>query len=693
MTIESIRQNGLILALTVGYCLMAAFPSTLSGNGGPENVLVVVNANQPTSLAIANHYVQLRGIPAVNVVYLDSVPDGRDCSLVQFRQLIGDPVIQAIEDRKLGDHIDYVTFSTDFPTMVSCPALLDALKEKAKIPEGGAGAFKAEASTSSLMAFYLYSRNDDPSVLLLDTNWYMSQDRGDPLRQPFVELEQARYESGVEALASRNFEAAVRTFTELADRHPMQVAAKYQLARALAQSNRASEAIAVLKRTVAAGWVYREFTRDDAMLVALDNELEFQELLVAMPDSEYGRMPTRGFSSQYFWGPNGWPNSQPGQGKRILLTTMLGVAGGTRGCTRQQIMDQLSRSVAADCTLPIGIFYFAQNGDVRTKARQDQFLPAIAELAALGYKGIIGGGREPQNLKNILGATLGSSKADWLNSGSLFAPGAICDNLTSHGGRLQDNGTQTPLTHFLKLGAAGSSGTVTEPLAIANKFAHARIHVHYVRGCNLAESYYQSVFGPFQLLIVGDPLCQPWARRPEFEVTGIADGMSMTDSIEIGLAPSPNGPGISRYEMYVDGRKATDVPGNDTSIRISSEGLADGFHEIRIVAVDNTLIGTRSGKRYAVTSGRAKRVVQLKIEGPATYQLARSVLVSASSNFGDKIEIRQNTRVVATIDGNAGEARIDCFKLGIGRSTLQAAVLEGEKFVLSQPVSIEINPD
>ena len=76
---------------------------------------------------------------------------------------------------------------------------------------------------------------------------------------------------------------------------------------------------------------------------------------------------------------------------------------------------------------------------------------------------------------------------------------------------------QTPLSEFLRYGAAGASGTVIEPYAIPEKFPSPQIHVHYARGCTLAEAYYQSVHGPAQFLIVGDPLCRPWATIPVVE--------------------------------------------------------------------------------------------------------------------------------------------------------------------------------
>ena len=88
----------------------------------------------------------------------------------------------------------------------------------------------------------------------------------------------------------------------------------------------------------------------------------------------------------------------------------------------------------------------------------------------------------------------------------------IADQLV---GRFRPEADQTPISELLRYGAAGSSGTVNEPFAIQNKFPYAMVQVHYARGCTLAESFYQSVYGPYQLIVVGDPLCRPWANIPD----------------------------------------------------------------------------------------------------------------------------------------------------------------------------------
>ncbi len=668
---------------------LATITATAQAGGGPENVLLVVNAAEPISLAVANHFIHLRQIPAINVVYLDRVPEGRQCAFELFRDRIGNEIVQAMEQRKIIGQIDIIVFSTNFPTAVNCAGHLETLKQQVRLPKETL--FNPVVSTNSLMMFYLYAVNGDPSFLAMDANWYMSPRSADVLTQPFRGEQQEIWQQGIAALQTGDNEAAIGIFSKVIAEHPLQVAGFYQLARALAQAGRVPESLVALRRAVAAGWQYRQFTADDPMLAPLDNESEFQKMLLEMPNTPFGEGPTRGFSSQMLWGKNGWPNS-PDQGKRLWLSTMLGVAGGMRGCSGTQIIQQLQRSVAADGTMPMGSFFFSNTGDIRTRTRQPGFADAIRDLQRLGFRASEIRSKTPNNRADVLGATLGAADIDWIGSGSRFLPGALCDNLTSYGGNLQDNASQTPLTDYLKMGAAGASGTVIEPFAVAQKFPSPRLHVHYARGCCLAEAFYQSVSGPFQLLIVGDPLCQPWARFPRFAVTGLNQGDTVEANIQLTIERDATGPEIGRYELFIDGRRIAVVPGVQKRVSVAVGDLTDGWHELRVVAVDNTRIGTKSRQSRGFVTVNNGREVKLTVAGDGRYQAVRSILVSASSDGADAIQIRQNGRLMAVVDGDSGEAQIDCYDLGLGPCTLTAGVQGPNGVISSQPVSIEINP-
>ena len=209
---------------------------------------------------------------------------------------------------------------------------------------------------------------------------------------------------------------------------------------------------------------------------------------------------------------------------------------------------------------------------------------------------------------------LGAADIPWGNTGSTIRPGAIIDNLTSFGGVLSAGAGQTPLTEFLRYGAAGASGTVVEPYAIPNKFPAPAIQVHYARGCSLAEAFYQSVWGPYQLLIVGDPLCRPWARIPVVEAAGV-------ESVRWSAVRSTSSPQPKRP-------KDTPSIGSSCSftayawpaamrgcVKLDTTQLPDGACDLRIVALEAGPIETQGELELTVTVANSGRKAHLEPDG------------------------------------------------------------------------------
>ena len=182
---------------------------------------------------------------------------------------------------------------------------------------------------------------------------------------------------------------------------------------------------------------------------------------------------------------------------------------------------------------------------------------------------------------------------NWGRSQCQFLPGAICENLTSFGGVLRQSAGQTPLSEVLRYGAAGSSGTVIEPYSILAKFPHPVIHLHYRRGCSLAEAFYLSVPAPYQLLIVGDPLCRPYATPPRVAVEGVRPGEEVAGEVEITpTAKAFPGQAVDHFQLFVDGRlRQACAPGSQ--FILNSEKMPDGHHEFRVVAVASDNIQTQ----------------------------------------------------------------------------------------------------
>ena len=314
------------------------------------------------------------------------------------------------------------------------------------------------------------------------------------------------------------------------------------------------------------------------------------------PDDDGVPESTVGFRSWYGWGGRGELLEMGGN--RYLLATMLGVTAG-RGNSVREIVAALRAAAAADGSRPRGTIYFMTNGDVRTRARNGSFKGVAEAVNAAGVKAEILAGTLPAGRQDVAGLVTGTPDFDWPTGGGRLLPGAICDNLTSFGGVFTPGAEQTPLSAFIRAGAAGASGTVVEPFVLIPsgasspgsfqpKFPHPAVQLHYVRGASLAEAFYQAVRSPYQLLVVGDPLCQPWAMIPQVEIANAADSRLLepdaTLSGRIELEPRaslPEGGLADRFELFVDGVRVAQC-GLGERLSLDTTALADGHHDLRV---------------------------------------------------------------------------------------------------------------
>jgi hypothetical protein len=122
------------LSLVLAVVLMA--PSHSRAGGGPENVLLVVNSRSWSSLSVANHYIRLRKIPAINVLYLDWDGPLDRIDVGTFRTRLLEPILAAIEERQLGEHVDYIVYSSDFPWSIDARPELAAGAGSGRLADG-----------------------------------------------------------------------------------------------------------------------------------------------------------------------------------------------------------------------------------------------------------------------------------------------------------------------------------------------------------------------------------------------------------------------------------------------------------------------------------------------------------------------------------------------------------------------------
>lgn len=386
-------------------------------------------------------------------------------------------------------------------------------------------------------------------------------------------------------------------------------------------------------------------------------------------------LPTRGFRGRYLWTDKGQRGNNPKTDQRYFLSTMLGVTSG-RGNSVDEVIKYLRGAAFADNSPPEGTFYFMKHGGPRSKPRHDCFDAVMTQLRTLGAKVELQKGRFPKNLAAVNGLTFGTPKYDIVGSNVAMLPGSIGDNLTSASGVLSNAGKQTALTDLLRAGAAGASGTVVEPYAIQGKFPLPSLMLHYRRGCSLAEAYYQSVSAPYQLLIVGDPLCQPWARRPGLKVEGLESGQKVKEKIDaLPKITPPVGQMIqktSTYDVFVDGRLRARLPAGK-NLRMDTSQVPEGHHELRIVANSVDVIESQANWIASLDfDNEPGPAVELTSLTGTLVTVDQPVTFKAAAPGATGITIRQNFRELGEIEGESGEITLPAKLLGRGPVRLQA---------------------
>ncbi len=240
------------------------------------------------------------------------------------------------------------------------------------------------------------------------------------------------------------------------------------------------------------------------------------------------------------------PASAPGYS---FLTTML-----TAGSLAQAklLVDQ---GVASDSTFPAQPVILAKTSDPSRNVRYHEFDNAIFNAQLLGNCALLRTNADsPWGQTNLLGYQTGL--ASFSVSPNTFVPGAMADSLTSFGGIIFGPNSQTTLLAFINAGAAGSYGTVTEPSANTQKFPDPQDYFYQARGFSLAECYYQSLYAPYQGLIVGEPLAAPFAQAASGGWTGVATNAVLSGTAQLGVAFSAvdaNHP-LQQIDLFVDGK-------------------------------------------------------------------------------------------------------------------------------------------
>ena len=446
-------------------------------------------------------------------------------------------------------------------------------------------------------------------------------------------------------------------------------------------------------------WVY---SADFPIRVTTDPVISIQGITFTRNNIPPAEMIQKGlYPSPLFAGPDA--DDRPGapahslEGFCMKLQTQMPLPSmtlgftGSRGSDVASVLRVLRRGSLSDHTAPPGSIFFVVNEDVRSKCRAWQFAGAQQELERLRVAVQITP-VFPDPSAKVMGLMTGQA---WINADTIknIQPGCMAEHLTSFSA-VFDNPDQSKATEWLNAGASASAGAVTEPMAIWTKFPHARLFVHYAMGCTILESYYQAIRCPLQILLLGEPLASPWSPGLSMVLVQTDDG-SVSNKASFHTQLFPADPQSAPDFLYLLDGRSLNAP-SKPDIEINTDHLADGYHELRVVAylqgaVRHQVFAT-SG--FAVTrKGRAVRVEGLSRD--AEIDLFHPVKLRVfTSGKPDKMGVMCGERVLATtVAGESGNATavLDPQSLGLGRNTIQAFAeyADGDR-VRGEPVPINV---
>ena len=374
---------------------------------------------------------------------------------------------------------------------------------------------------------------------------------------------------------------------------------------------------------------------------------------------------------------------EPGVGTpagRSFIGAALGYTG-ERGTGLNAVLNMIDRSVAADGTFPAGTFHFLQTSDAaRSGPRHGEYTTVANEINAAGGTAVKTiGPLLPSGGDVSVGAMGGFASANIAAGDFSFANGAFADHLTSFGATF-DNGNQTKVTEWIKKGAICTFGTIQEPCNYPNKFPTAYIHSMYFDGVTVGEACFRSLQAvPFQGMMIGDPLCHPYTHVP---MVGPGDLPTAEVSGNVSFIPSATTShptaSIDEIQVYIDGvLRSAEAPGNVQLVRTTF--LDDGWHEIRIVALDDTLVGSQGewvGDLFTNNNGKI-----IGATAPAA-SIDRSGLIQIATDANDpnvtETRLMHNDRVVAAIAGSGNiETRGEIVGAGPARVRIEMDFADG----------------
>ncbi len=341
------------------------------------------------------------------------------------------------------------------------------------------------------------------------------------------------------------------------------------------------------------------------------------------------------------------PEGEMRQGGRLLLVTAL------LSTTVDEALALVDRSCASDGTAPAGAHFVFQDADGAARRRNEHYDAARLALERAGFttEHVASGPDVVVGRTRVLGYMSGGvySKLGVAQvARNEYVPGALCDMLQSFGAVPQNFGddaskwTQFPVTHMVRAGVTGVHGAVAEPYDAA--FPESDLFEPYVRGYTLAETFHQKQpFRYWMNLVLGDPLCAPFARRPAVVVEGAPEGpWSGTVPLRV------TAPGARAIDVYVDGVHAARIDGAEGGVRLDTLRVADGARHVLVEATGDD-----------EAESRGWLVLRPEVQNPGVRALAFPDRVPASGEFDVALSAPFDGAAVVEAEGLSPTVRCD----------------------------------
>jgi tetratricopeptide (TPR) repeat protein len=625
----------------------------------------VVNADSALSRWVGNEYLRLRGLPETHAVWLPGVPSMGPIDIAAFRERVWQPIRAHLREHRLEEEIDVIAYSADFPYAVG----FDADLKSRRLPKSN---FRGTVGSLTGLTFFARRVAIGDLGYLGPNRYFRANLAPAPVAgRESTAAEQKRLDEAEQALKKREYPQAIEAYRALLADYPWMARAWHDLAGALAAVGQTDEALATLGTAVDYGWAHALTTRNDALFKAVRGQPAFERELQRMRAAAGPFQAAHGFRSAYVWSTVASIHDLDASRSldRYYLAVMLAYTG-ARGNSVPEVMRYLRAAAASDGARPDGTVYLMENQNIRSEARERYFHATARALRERGRRvevlarGEAGqDGVLPKGKDDVVGVVIGADSFSWARSGSRLLAGALAESLTSYGGDF-DRPKQTKLSELLRHGAAGSSGAVAEPYAIQAKFPVAYLHVHYADGASLAEAFYQSVETPYQLLVVGDPLARPFAYPSQVSLAS-PDPRAVWAG-EVSIAPAvaaPPGRPAREVELWVDGQwVATARPGQPN--RWDTRTVEDGYHDLRLVAVEDRAIETRSALEVTITVANAGRSVTL--EAPPAVPFGEMLVLSGSAAGAERVEVFHGVRSLGAPAVTDGRWRLELASAPLG---------------------------